>query len=141
MAKVNGNDGNTPDLKNLQAYYEAIKAKATSKTGKTDKIEGNNQVPTNTFDFGIGSKTQAQQIAGLEVEGLSKIPEEDVVQLTELYKMAGIKSPIPTKQVYERIGTSVTQVGDMMTRIETENNATELFNSSEFKVLDDIFFG
>ena len=39
MAKINGNDGgNNKDLmQGLQAYYEAIKAKAAGKTDKPNK--------------------------------------------------------------------------------------------------------
>lgn len=43
MSKVNGNDGNNNDLmKGLQAYYEALRAKAS---GKTNKPADNVNVP------------------------------------------------------------------------------------------------
>ena len=40
MSKVNGNDGNNNDLmKGLQAYYEALRAKASGKTNKPAEVK------------------------------------------------------------------------------------------------------
>lgn len=42
MPKVNGNDGNNNDLmKGLQAYYEALRAKASGKTNKPAEVKSN----------------------------------------------------------------------------------------------------
>ena len=55
--------------------------------------------------------------------------------------MAGVsKNRMPSKTVYERIGGAVAQVSKAMTDIETENHVEALFNSPEFKTLDNIFF-
>lgn len=44
MPKVNGNDGNNNDLmKGLQAYYEALRAKASGNTNKSAEVK--NDVP------------------------------------------------------------------------------------------------
>ena len=46
MSKVNGNDGNNNDLmKGLQAYYEALRAKASGKTNKPAEVKPNVNVP------------------------------------------------------------------------------------------------
>lgn len=46
MSKVNGNDGNNNDLmKGLQAYYEAIRAKAAGKANKQAEVKPNVNVP------------------------------------------------------------------------------------------------
>ena len=40
MSKVNGNDGNNNDLmKGLQAYYEALRAKASGKANKPAEVK------------------------------------------------------------------------------------------------------
>ena len=42
MSKVNGNDGNNNDLmKGLQAYYEALRAKASGKANKPAEVKTN----------------------------------------------------------------------------------------------------
>ena len=42
MTKINGNDGNNKDLmKGLQAYYEALRAKALGKNSETKEVKGN----------------------------------------------------------------------------------------------------
>lgn len=46
MSKVNGNDGNNNDLmKGLQAYYEALRAKASGKANKPAEVKPNVNVP------------------------------------------------------------------------------------------------
>ena len=46
MSKVNGNDGNNNDLmKGLQAYYEALRAKASGKANKPAEVKPNVNIP------------------------------------------------------------------------------------------------
>lgn len=46
MSKVNGNDGNNNDLmKGLQAYYEALRAKASEKANKPAEVKPNVNIP------------------------------------------------------------------------------------------------
>lgn len=57
MSKVNGNDGNNKDLmQGLQAYYEALRAKALGKNSETKEVKGNVPVgqPTNVEHKELG---------------------------------------------------------------------------------------
>lgn len=59
MSKVNGNDGNNKDLmQGLQAYYEALRAKALGKNSETKEVKENVPVgqPTNVEHNELGDK-------------------------------------------------------------------------------------
>ena len=70
----------------------------------------------------------------------ARIPEADAVELTEMYAMAGIKAPkMPTVAQYASISNHVTDFTRGIDDLDTTNNAQALFNSDEFRILDDIF--
>ena len=86
MSKVNGNDGNNNDLmKGLQAYYEALRAKASGKANKPAEVKpdvpvgkqngvqhtemGDDLLTSANFYAGMGlelNKTQKPELGSLE---------------------------------------------------------------------------
>lgn len=137
MTKINGNDG-------MNNFYYGLnqlnvkKSDSTERTVSAAPASAAGSIET-SFDFGVGSKQKAEQIKGLEVEGVSKLPQQDLQELNQLAQLAGIKSISVPTQVYDRIGASVADVTTVMTEMETENNAAVLFNSPEFASLNSLF--
>lgn len=137
MTKINGNDG-----MNFYFGLNSLNVNQTDKPAKTDATEkpaSAKETAPADFDFGVGSKQRAEQIKGMEVEGVTKIPQEDQQELNNLAQIAGIKNISVTQPVYNRISNSVQQVGTVMGEIETENNAEQLYRSQEFGVLNALF--
>ena len=137
MTKINGNDG-----MNFYFGLNSLNVNKTGKSAKTDATEKSasaKETASADFDFGVGSKQRAEQIKGMEVEGVTKIPQEDQQELNSLAQIAGIKNISVTQPVYNRISNSVQQVGTVMGEIETENNAEQLYKSQEFAVLNTLF--
>ena len=134
--KVTGNK--QQDLAALKAYYEALRA---SKQEKREVEELQTASPKGQTKE-LGEKLLEQPYAKINfVSSQGVVSKEDASDLQELFEMAGIsKNRVPSKAVYERIGKAVGEVSKVITDIETENHAEALFNSKEFKTLDDIFF-
>lgn len=135
MARIDGNDS----MKNVYFGRNTLNVEKTDKTGKTEQTARAAETTQAEFNFGIGSKQQSDQIRGMEVEGVTKLPQEDMQELNSLAQIAGLKNISVTQPVYNRISESVSQVGAVMEEIETENNAQQLFASQEFAVLNALF--
>lgn len=90
MSKVNGNDGNNNDLmKGLQAYYEALRAKASGKTNKPAEVKPNVNVPIGKqngiqhTEMGDKLLKSANFYAGMGLE-LNKTQKPEAGSLEEL---------------------------------------------------------
>ena len=88
MSKVNGNDGNNNDLmKGLQAYYEAIRAKAAGKANKPAEVKADipigKQNGIQHTEMGDDLLTSANFYAGMGLE-LNKIQKPETGSLEEL---------------------------------------------------------
>lgn len=93
MSKVNGNDGNNNDLmKGLQAYYEAIRAKAAGKANKQAEVKPNVNVPIGKQngiqynEMGDDLLTSANFYAGMGLN-LNKIQKPEAGSLEELQQV------------------------------------------------------
>lgn len=139
MVSINGNFGFFERNNSLKTQNTNLEKAGNVPISKPDEAKETANVENKDFEFGIGSKHQAGQIKGLEVEGMSKIAKEDAVQLAQMYEMAGIKAPLPTKQVYSRVAASVNQFSSTLDEVETEGHAQDLFNSQSFAKLNNIF--
>ena len=132
--KVTGNK--QQDLAALKAYYESLRAAKQEK--KQVEEAKDTQVRPETKE--LGAKLLDQPYAKINfVSTQASVTKQDADDLSQLFAMAGIKTQMPTKAVYERIGASVGQVSKAITDLETEDHIEQLFNSPEFKVLDNIF--
>ena len=134
--KITGNK--QQDLAALKAYYEALR---TSK-GEKQQVEEVQAQDVKPQTKELGEKLLEQPYAKVNfVSSQGVVAKEDAADLEQLFAMAGVsKNRMPSKTVYERIGGAVAQVSKAMTDIETENRVEALFNSPEFKTLDNIFF-
>ncbi len=134
--KITGNK--QQDLAALKAYYEALR---TSK-GEKQQVEEVQAQDVKPQTKELGEKLLEQPYAKVNfVSSQGVVAKEDAADLEQLFAMAGVsKNRMPSKTVYERIGGAVAQVSKAMTDIETENHVEALFNSPEFKTLDNIFF-
>ena len=92
MTKINGNDGNNKDLmKGLQAYYEALRAKALGKNSETKEVKGNVPVgqPANVEHKELGDDvlTSANFYAGMGLDLKTKKTQpgslEDLTQVVQ----------------------------------------------------------
>lgn len=88
MPKVNGNDGNNNDLmKGLQAYYEALRAKASGNTNKSAEVK--NDVPVGKqngvhhTEMGDDLLTSANFYAGMGLN-LNKTQKPEAGSLDEM---------------------------------------------------------
>ena len=91
MSKVNGNDGNNNDLmKGLQAYYEAIRAKAAGKTNKQAEVKADipigKQNGIQHTEMGDDLLTSANFYAGMGLN-LNKIQKPEAGSLEELQQV------------------------------------------------------
>lgn len=93
MSKVNGNDGNNNDLmKGLQAYYEALRAKASGKANKPAEVKPNVNVPIGQQNgiqhtkMGDDLLKSANFYAGMGLE-LNKIQKPEPGSLEELQQV------------------------------------------------------
>lgn len=91
MSKVNGNDGNNNDLmKGLQAYYEAIRAKATGKANKQAEVKTDipigKQNGIQHTEMGDDLLTSANFYAGMGLN-LNKIQKPEAGSLEELQQV------------------------------------------------------
>ena len=134
--KVTGNK--QQDLTALKAYYEALRASRGEKQ-QVEEVKANAQ-QAETKE--LGEKLLEQPYAKINfVSSQGIVAKEDAADLEQLFAMAGLgKNRMPSKAVYDRIGTNVAQVSKIMTDIETEDHVEALFNSPEFSTLDNIFF-
>ncbi len=142
MTKVNGNDG----MKNVYFGQNSLNVNKTDKTVKTEhtapagETESTAETSSAGFvDFGVGSKQKSDEIRGLQVEGVSRLAKADMEDLSQLSQIAGIPNIYVTQAVYNRISDSVSDIGNVMDTIGTENNAEALFESSEFGTLNNLF--
>ncbi len=134
--KITGNK--QQDLAALKAYYEALRASKGEKQ-QVEEVQAQDVKPQTKE---LGEKLLEQPYAKVNfVSSQGVVAKEDAADLEQLFAMAGVsKNRMPSKTVYERIGGAVAQVSKAMTDIETENHVEALFNSPEFKTLDNIFF-
>ena len=134
--KITGNK--QQDLAALKAYYEALRASKGEKQ-QVEEVQAQDLKPQTKE---LGEKLLEQPYAKVNfVSSQGVVAKEDAADLEQLFAMAGVsKNRMPSKTVYERIGGAVAQVSKAMTDIETENHVEALFNSPEFKTLDNIFF-
>lgn len=134
--KITGNK--QQDLAALKAYYEALRASKGEKQ-QVEEVQAQDVKPQTKE---LGEKLLEQPYAKVNfVSSQGVVAKEDAADLEQLFAMAGVsKNRMPSKTVYERIGGAVAQVSKAMTDIETENRVEALFNSPEFKTLDNIFF-
>lgn len=91
MSKVNGNDGNNNDLmKGLQAYYEAIRAKAAGKANKQAEVKTDipigKQNGIQYTEMGDDLLTSANFYAGMGLN-LNKIQKPEAGSLEELQQV------------------------------------------------------
>lgn len=91
MSKVNGNDGNNNDLmKGLQAYYEAIRAKAAGKANKQTEVKADipigKQNGIQHTEMGDDLLTSANFYAGMGLN-LNKIQKPEAGSLEELQQV------------------------------------------------------
>lgn len=91
MSKVNGNDGNNNDLmKGLQAYYEAIRAKAAGKANKQAEVKADipigKQNGIQHTEMGDDLLTSANFYAGMGLN-LNKIQKPEAGSLEELQQI------------------------------------------------------
>lgn len=96
MSKVNGNDGNNNDLmKGLQAYYEALRAKASGKANKPAEVKPNVNVPIgqqngiqHTDAMGDKLLESANFYAGMGLElNINKTQKPELGSLEELQQV------------------------------------------------------
>ena len=134
--KITGNK--QQDLAALKAYYEALRASKGEKQ-QVEEVQAQDVKPQTKE---LGEELLEQPYAKVNfVSSQGVVAKEDAADLEQLFAMAGVsKNRMPSKTVYERIGGAVAQVSKAMTDIETENHVEALFNSPEFKTLDNIFF-
>ncbi len=134
--KITGNK--QQNLTALKAYYEALRA-SKQETQTVEEVQAN-AAQAETKE--LGEKLLEQPYAKVNfVSSQGVVAKEDAADLEQLFAMAGLgKTRMPSKTVYERIGGSVAQVSKVMSDIETEDHIEALFNSPEFKTLDNIFF-
>lgn len=134
--KITGNK--QQNLTALKAYYEALRASKQEKQTVEEVKANAAQAETKE----LGEKLLEQPYAKVNfVSSQGVVAKEDAADLEQLFAMAGLgKTRMPSKTVYERIGGSVAQVSKVMNDIETEDHIEALFNSPEFKTLDNIFF-
>lgn len=136
MTRINGNDGMNNN------FFLKLNPLHTSKTDKPVETEQTTNASETTpinFDFGVGSKQNAAQIRGMEVEGVTKLSEADQNDLNSLAQMAGIKRISVSQDVYNRIDNSVKGFTSSMNELTVGNNAEDLFKSVEFQTLNNIF--
>ena len=88
MTRINGNDGMN---NNFFLKLNPLQTSKTDKPVETEKTTNASKAPSINFDFGVGSKQNAAQIRGMEVEGVTKLSETDQNDLNSLAQMAGIK--------------------------------------------------
>ncbi len=127
------------------------------------EINGNGNVNKNLF---VTSGTKAQNTSGAEKVEVnitdnkhigeygdklleqvqpgfvqaSRIPETDRAELSEMFAMAGIKNPkMPTVAQYASIANNVGGAVAALDELTTTQHTEQLFGSSEFNVLKDIF--
>ena len=91
MSKVNGNDGNNNDLmKGLQAYYEAIRAKAAGKANKQAEVKADipigKQNGIQHTEMGDDLLKSANFYAGMGLN-LNKIQKPEAGSLEELQQV------------------------------------------------------
>lgn len=91
MSKVNGNDGNNNDLmKGLQAYYEAIRAKAAGKANKQAEVKADipigKQNGIQHTEMGDDLLTSANFYARMGLN-LNKIQKPEAGSLEELQQV------------------------------------------------------
>lgn len=91
MSKVNRNDGNNNDLmKGLQAYYEAIRAKAAGKANKQTEVKADipigKQNGIQHTEMGDDLLTSANFYAGMGLN-LNKIQKPEAGSLEELQQV------------------------------------------------------
>lgn len=91
MSKVNGNDGNNNDLmKGLQAYYEALRAKASGNTNKPAEVKPDVPVGKQNglqhTEMGDDLLTSANFYAGMGLN-LSKTQKPEAGSLEELQQV------------------------------------------------------
>lgn len=112
MSKVNGNDGNNNDLmKGLQAYYEALRAKASGNTNKPAEVKPDvpvgKQNGVQHTEMGDDLLTSANFYAGMGLElNKTQKPEpgslEDLQQILPTFTVANADRA-DKKAVYDAV--------------------------------------
>ncbi len=132
---INGNNG----MNNVYFGLNSLNVNKTDRTVETEQTTSASETKSTEFTFNVGSKQQADQIRGLEVEGAVRLAKADMEDLGQLAQIAGIRNISVTQPVYNRISDSVAGFTNVMDNITTTDNAEALFASPEFAVLNNLF--
>ena len=125
---INGNDFD----KNL-FVGKNFTASSTSKVNNTEPPINDNKVKGEYGDK-LLEQVQPQFVT------TSRISKTDAVELNEIFELAGIKNPkMPTVAQYQSVSNHVATITQAMDELTTTINADNLYNSTDFKVLNEIF--
>ena len=125
---INGNDFD----KNL-FVGKNFTASSTSKVNNTEPPINDNKVK-GEYGYKLLEQVQPQFVT------TSRIPETDAVELNKMFELAGIKnSKMPTVAQYQSVSNHVATITQAMDELTTTTNVDNLYNSPDFKVLNEIF--
>jgi len=101
-----------------------IEVQSDAKQAQVEKADAP-AVQPETKEIGAKLLEQPSYVGlGIVKTGIAK---EDAQDLTQLFKLAGIKAPIPSKEVYARIAANVTSAQNGIDEVTTTNNMEEFF--------------